>query len=56
VLYQVSEYYQPEHQGGYRYDDPAFGIKWPTAARELTLSERDAAMPTWKPDDCPLPG
>ncbi len=56
VMYQVSEYYQPEHQGGYRYDDPAFAIKWPTVAMELTLSERDTALPTWKPGDRPLPG
>jgi dTDP-4-dehydrorhamnose 3,5-epimerase len=56
VHYQVSEYYQPEHQGGYRYNDPAFGIAWPTVGMELTLSERDATMPHWRASDRPLPG
>ena len=29
VLYQMSEFYSPEHARGVRYDDPAFGIEWP---------------------------
>src|SRR5262249_11274155 len=29
VLYQISEFYSPEHSRGVRWDDPAFGIAWP---------------------------
>ena len=30
VFYQMSEFYSPEHARGVRWDDPAFGIKWPS--------------------------
>jgi dTDP-4-dehydrorhamnose 3,5-epimerase len=43
VYYQMSEFYTPEAQRGYRYDDPAFGIKWPL---EVTVvSDKDANAP-----------
>jgi dTDP-4-dehydrorhamnose 3,5-epimerase len=29
VFYQMSEYYYPEYSRGVRWNDPAFGIKWP---------------------------
>ena len=29
VLYHMSEYYAPEYARGVRWNDPAFGIKWP---------------------------
>ena len=39
VFYQMSEFYHPECARGVRWDDPAFGIKWP---EEPTLiGERD---------------
>lgn len=56
VMYQVSAYYQPDHQGGYRYDDPAFGIEWPKVDGELILSDRDRRLPHWTPNDRSLPG
>lgn len=37
--YKQSEYYSRDRQFTYRYDD--FNIKWPIAASELILSERD---------------
>lgn len=40
VEYQISEPYSPEHARGVRWDDPAFGIDWPSTA-ERTMSERD---------------
>jgi dTDP-4-dehydrorhamnose 3,5-epimerase len=43
VLYQVSEFYSPEHERGLRWDDPAFGIQWPIDAP--ILSEKDASHP-----------
>ncbi|MCX7700488.1 MAG: dTDP-4-dehydrorhamnose 3,5-epimerase [Gemmataceae bacterium] len=56
VLYQVSQFYQPDHQGGYRYDDPKFGIQWPKVADDFILSDRDRSLPYWSPHDRPLPG
>jgi dTDP-4-dehydrorhamnose 3,5-epimerase len=39
VFYQMSEFYSAEHQRGLRYNDPAFGINWPTDV--LVISDRD---------------
>jgi dTDP-4-dehydrorhamnose 3,5-epimerase len=43
VLYQISEFYSPEHSRGVRWDDPAFQIAWPPDDR--TMSERDRSYP-----------
>ena len=47
VLYQISEFYSPEHSRGVRWDDPAFGIAWPQDDR--TMSERDRSYPNFLP-------
>jgi dTDP-4-dehydrorhamnose 3,5-epimerase len=39
VSYQMSTFYTPEAAGGYRYDDPVFGITWPLPV--AVISERD---------------
>lgn len=44
VAYQMSHEYVPAAARGVRWDDPAFGIKWPTVQRRL-ISERDHAWP-----------
>lgn len=41
VAYQVSHPYTPGAEAGVRYDDPAFGIKWPLPVS--TISDKDAA-------------
>ena len=43
VTYRCSAYYDPELEGGFRFDDPEVGIRWPDL--ELTVSERDRAAP-----------
>ncbi len=43
VFYQMSEFYYPELARGFRYDDPAFDIRWPRTP--LVISERDLAFP-----------
>jgi dTDP-4-dehydrorhamnose 3,5-epimerase len=43
VLYQISQFHSPEHARGVRWNDPAFGIEWPTAGR--TMIERDRDYP-----------
>ena len=42
VFYQMSEYFHPESARGYRWDDPAFGIKWPQTDQRI-ISARDAS-------------
>ncbi|MEA2158179.1 MAG: dTDP-4-dehydrorhamnose 3,5-epimerase [Solirubrobacteraceae bacterium] len=44
VVYKTSDYYDPEAEGGFAYDDPAVGIEWP-AGVELSVSARDASAP-----------
>jgi dTDP-4-dehydrorhamnose 3,5-epimerase len=44
VMYQMSEFYRPTFARGVRWNDPAFGIKWPPADVRV-IAERDAAYP-----------
>jgi dTDP-4-dehydrorhamnose 3,5-epimerase len=39
VFYQIGEFHHPEAARGVRFDDPAFGIRWPIA--EAIVSDRD---------------
>jgi len=39
VFYQMSEFYHPENARSVRWDDPAFGIEWPSGPR--IISRRD---------------
>lgn len=39
VYYQMSSFYEPSAARGVRWDDPAFGIRWPAPPR--VISERD---------------
>ncbi len=41
VAYGCSDYYNPELESGFRYDDPEVGIEWPRRI-ELLASARDA--------------
>jgi dTDP-4-dehydrorhamnose 3,5-epimerase len=41
VLYQISNVYAPEHYGGVRWNDPAFGVVWPDAERTIIARDRD---------------
>jgi dTDP-4-dehydrorhamnose 3,5-epimerase len=50
VLYQISTPYVPGAARGVRWDDPAFGIKWPPAPPGgRTMSARDAEYPDFTP-------
>jgi dTDP-4-dehydrorhamnose 3,5-epimerase len=46
VFYQMSEFYHPEYARGVRWDDPAFGIKWPI--KEIIVSAKDASWKLWE--------
>jgi dTDP-4-dehydrorhamnose 3,5-epimerase len=43
VLYQTTEFHQPESERGIRWDDPRAAIAWPVA--DATVSPRDAGLP-----------
>jgi dTDP-4-dehydrorhamnose 3,5-epimerase len=45
VFYQMSQFYALESSRGVRWDDPAFGIEWPTAPR--VISQRDRTYPDY---------
>ena len=46
VLYLISHPYAPKSATGVRWDDPAFGIEWPSA-ESRTMSEKDRAWPDY---------
>lgn len=46
VHYQMSEFYSPDHARGVRWDDPAFGIRWP--GEVAVISDRDRGYPDFK--------
>jgi dTDP-4-dehydrorhamnose 3,5-epimerase len=43
ISYQMSEFYAPAYAKGVRWDDPAFGIRWPMDLR--VISDRDRNYP-----------
>ena len=43
LLYVISEFYAPDAEDGFRYDDPAIGITWPHEV--TTISDKDLAWP-----------
>ncbi len=55
VFYMMSEFYHPECAAGVRWDDPAFGIKWPLPV--ALMSETDSHYPDYTArDSTPLQG
>jgi dTDP-4-dehydrorhamnose 3,5-epimerase-like enzyme len=42
VLYQMSDFYAPDLGVGWRWNDVAFGIRWPIG-ESVTIANRDAA-------------
>jgi dTDP-4-dehydrorhamnose 3,5-epimerase len=47
VHYYMSAPYNAEAGRGFRYDDPAFGLRWPAPVR--VISERDRSFPDFDP-------
>jgi dTDP-4-dehydrorhamnose 3,5-epimerase len=46
VQYMVSEFYSPEYEKGFRWDDPTFNIKWPM--KPTFMSEKDKNLPNYE--------
>jgi len=45
-VYKCTEFYHPEDEGGYLWNDPDFNIEWPLEGiEELLLSEKDKNYP-----------
>jgi dTDP-4-dehydrorhamnose 3,5-epimerase len=45
VFYQMSEFYAPDYSRGFRWNDPAFKVRWPAEVR--VISARDASYPDY---------
>lgn len=43
LIYFVSEFYSPEHEGGIRWDDPGINIAWPK--KPSVISDKDMKLP-----------
>lgn len=45
--YKCDNFYSKEHEGGVRFDDPAFDIDWQIPTAEMILSEKDQLNPAF---------
>jgi dTDP-4-dehydrorhamnose 3,5-epimerase len=48
LAYQMSDFYVPGREIGFRFDDPAFAIAWPLPV--TVVSEKDLSWPAFQPD------
>jgi dTDP-4-dehydrorhamnose 3,5-epimerase len=55
VLYKVSDYYAPSHEGGIRWNDPDIAFPWPFKETDIIRSERDDRLPLLKNLESPFP-
>jgi dTDP-4-dehydrorhamnose 3,5-epimerase len=46
IFYLVSQFYAPSAERGIRWNDPAFGIRWPIET-DLHISDKDRGWPDW---------
>jgi dTDP-4-dehydrorhamnose 3,5-epimerase len=47
VSYHMCEVYTPEHARGFRWNDPAFSIRWPETEK-IVINERDRNYPDFQ--------
>lgn len=47
VAYKVDAYYDTESDGAVKWDDPDLAIDWGPAAKDASLSDKDAAAQGW---------
>lgn len=45
VLYKVTNFYSPIHEGGILWNDPDLAIPWPIPAERVLLSSKDRNLP-----------
>lgn len=51
IFYQMSAFYEPAAGSGVRWNDPAFGIRWPLPVS--AMAPRDEAWPDFRDGDSP---
>lgn len=51
VLYQMTAFFEPSAARGARFDDPAFGLRWPVPP--AVISERDRTYPDYRAEGAP---
>ncbi len=47
-FYKCDNFYSKEHEGGFRFDDEQFGIKWLVSEADRVLSDRDRNLPLYQ--------
>ncbi|MDC0522177.1 dTDP-4-dehydrorhamnose 3,5-epimerase family protein [Nitrosopumilus sp.] len=40
IIYQVTQFYTPESEGGIRWNDPSFKIKWPLPSQSISKKDQ----------------
>lgn len=45
IFYKVTDYYAPECDAGVAWDDPDLAVDWGVPAEEVSMSDRDRALP-----------
>jgi dTDP-4-dehydrorhamnose 3,5-epimerase len=48
VMYKVSDFYSPAHDGGICWNDPDVAFPWPFKDAEIIVSDKDARLPSLK--------
>ena len=48
VMYKVSDFYSPAHDGGIRWNDPDIAFPWPIKAADVITSDKDRRLPLLK--------
>ncbi len=45
--YKCTDFYHPEDEGGFMWNDPAIGIEWPDIGTVFQLSDKDTKHPSF---------
>jgi dTDP-4-dehydrorhamnose 3,5-epimerase len=54
VMYKVSDYYAPSHEGGICWNDPDLAVPWPFKDADILKSDKDARLPHLKDLESPF--
>lgn len=55
LMYKVSQYYAPAHDGGIRWNDPDVAVAWPIKDADIIISDKDRRLPFLKEFSSPFP-